>query len=86
MMWVIQGISLIGAGLILSAFALNQFGFWHSSEMRYSLINFIGAFILSVIAVIEKQYGFLLLEGTWSIISLLAILRKIQMLNRLNVK
>jgi hypothetical protein len=37
-------------------------------------MNFIGSAVLAVIAVIEVQWGFILLEGVWALVSLWGII------------
>ena len=71
---VVQAISVIGALLILGAFAANLLQWMNTSNLWYSLLNFVGSAILMVIAVIDKQYGFILLEGTWALVSLWGII------------
>lgn len=63
-MW--QWISVVGALLILGAFALNQFGRAGREDLLYNLMNLIGSGILVVIAIREVQAGFILLEGAWA--------------------
>ena len=70
---VIQVISVVGALAILLAYAANQFGWTDASNLSYQLFNFVGATILTVVAVIEFQLGFILLEGAWALISLWGI-------------
>ena len=72
---MIQFVSLVGSLLILAAFAANQFGRLGSATMPYVLLNLVGSFILSVIAVVEEQWGFLLLEGVWTLVSAFSLLR-----------
>jgi hypothetical protein len=67
---MMQLISIVGALLILLPFAANQFGRLNASSLAYQLMNLLGSGTLAVIAVIERQYGFLLLEGTWALVSL----------------
>jgi hypothetical protein len=71
---VVQAISVIGALLILGAFAANLLEWMNTSNLWYSLLNFVGSAILMVIAVIDQQYGFILLEGTWALVSLWGII------------
>jgi hypothetical protein len=71
---VVQAISVIGALLILGAFAANLLQWMNTSNLWYSLLNFVGSAILMVIAVIDQQYGFILLEGTWALVSLWGII------------
>jgi hypothetical protein len=65
-----QVISLIGALIILAAFGGGQFKLLSTSSLLYAVLNLIGSAILAVIAWIESQWGFVLLEGVWALISL----------------
>jgi hypothetical protein len=73
---VIQLISIAGALLVLLAFALQQWGRWNAAELRYLWANAIGAGILAVIAAIEHQWGFLLMEGVWTVVSFAGLIRR----------
>jgi hypothetical protein len=67
---MIQVISLIGSMVILVAFAAGQFNRLEQTSVVYIVMNLVGSAILTVVAIIERQWGFLLLEGVWAIISL----------------
>ncbi len=70
----LQAISVVGALAILAAYAANQFGWTDTSNLPYQIANLVGSGILAVVAVIEVQWGFILLEGAWSAISAWAVL------------
>ena len=75
---MLQVVSVLGALAILAAYAANQFGLIGPSNFSYSAMNFVGSAVLAAIAVVEVQWGFILLEGVWAILSLwgmIAVLR-----------
>lgn len=73
-----QAISLVGAVMILAAYAAAQLGWMRTGERLHSALNAVGAFLVAVIAARAKQVGVVVLEGTWSAISLLALLRALR--------
>lgn len=64
-----QVIQIIGALLILGAFAANQRGGMSSDSELYLGLNLVGSAILCVLAISSGQIGFVLLEGVWAIVS-----------------
>ena len=70
-----QIISLIGAALILAAFMSNTFG-WVTAQSRiYQVLNLFGALMLTYTATVGHQWGFIVLEGTWSVVSFYGLLQ-----------
>lgn len=65
-----QLVQVAGALLILAGFAAAQFGFLSITSRLYLVLNFVGSAILAVLAAIDFQAGFLLLEAVWALVSL----------------
>jgi hypothetical protein len=60
---------IIGAILVLVAFAANQRD-WTSPHSRvYLVLNLVGAAILTVVAIEDRDWGFFLLESVWTVVS-----------------
>jgi membrane-bound ClpP family serine protease len=64
-----QVIQVLGALLILTAFAAVQFERMQPSSRLYLALNLAGSAILAVLAFTSSQWGFVLLEGVWAIVS-----------------
>ena len=71
-------IELVGAVLILSAFVLAQLGRLGTASLAYMVLNFVGAGILAVVAAVDGDNGFLLLEGVWACVSAYGIVRVVR--------
>jgi hypothetical protein len=64
-----QVIQIVGALLILAAFAAVQFERMRPDSRLYLALNLVGSLILAVLAWHHSQWGFLLLESVWAIVS-----------------
>jgi hypothetical protein len=73
-----QVAQVIGALLILVAYAAAQFGMLDHRSYRYIALNLLGATALALLAWREEQWGFLLLEGVWSLVSGLALVSRLR--------
>ena len=70
-----QSSSLGGAFLVLSAYALQSFVPARRYHGLYLLLNLTGATGLLLAAWQNKQYGFIILQAFWIIISLVGLIR-----------
>ena len=78
-MTFIDLIEVAGSLLILSAFAAAQKHLLDIQSVTYLALNIAGSTVLAVIALLQQSWGFLLLEGTWAVVStvsVVAVLRR----------
>ena len=73
-----QLVQIAGSLLILTAFAASQAGRLPIDSQLYLVLNFVGSAILAVLAWIDQQWGFLLLEGVWALVSLYSLVQLIR--------
>jgi hypothetical protein len=66
----IQTVSVVGAVLILAGYALASRPAWSPETRRSALVNLGGAVLLCAVALLERQVGFVVLEGAWTLIAL----------------
>jgi hypothetical protein len=70
-----QVASFVGALMILIAYVGQQLSWMNSRKAPYNILNVIGSSILAYIAFHPFQVGFVLLETSWALISVYALLR-----------
>ncbi len=72
-MHTVDVLEICGAALILAAFAATQLHRMDAHSVTYLLLNVVGAGVLAAVAAVDRSWGFLLLEGTWAIVSAVSL-------------
>lgn len=70
-----QLLSVAGSLLVLGAYFALQRGRLTSDSRTYNALNFVGAGLMTWVAIAEWQIGFILLEGSWALLSAPGMLR-----------
>lgn len=70
-----QAFSFLGAMMIIVAYIGHQLKWMDSDKAAYNILNIIGSAILAYIAFRPFQLGFVVLEGTWVLVSIYALTR-----------
>jgi hypothetical protein len=73
-----QVVSLAGAAMILVAFAAQQAGKLAPQTPLYLVLNLAGAAILAYFAVEARNLGLIVLEGSWTLISFVSLLKRLR--------
>ncbi len=63
---VLQMVSLLGAAMVLAGYAMIQSGWCRELDAVYLVLNILGSLLLGVVAVVERQIGFIVLEFAWA--------------------
>ena len=73
-----QLVQIAGALAVLSAFVLAQAGRLTTDARTYLVLNLVGSGVLAVDAALGREWGFLLLEGVWAVVSGIALMRTVR--------
>lgn len=70
-------IQVAGSLLVLAAFVLAQVGVVNARSLTYLVLNAGGSGALAAEALLGRQWGFLLLEGVWAVVSIVGLTRQV---------
>lgn len=73
-----QFLQIVAALLILAAFAATQFQMLDPRSYRSLGLNLVGSAILAWLAYHGQQWGFLLLNTVWSLVSLWGLISRLR--------
>lgn len=66
-------IGSVGVALLLLAFFLNLFGYLAASSRFYAALNLAGGALSAFASYLIDFWPFVVLEGTWAIVALIAL-------------
>jgi len=73
-----QVLSVVGALMVLTAYALIQSGIWRELDAGYLALNIIGSLLLGIVAIEDQRVGFILLEFAWAGLGLIGVVRAVK--------
>ncbi len=76
---IIQIVSVLGALMILIAYGMIQHGLWREIDPRYLAFNLVGSIVLGIVALLERQVGFMVLEFAWIVLAMLGVVRALRL-------
>jgi hypothetical protein len=75
---VYDTVQIVGSLLILAAFVLAMTGRLAQASLGYLVLNTVGSAVLAGTAIISREWGFILLEGVWALVSLHGLIRRLR--------
>ncbi|MEQ8546288.1 MAG: hypothetical protein RIC03_00165 [Cyclobacteriaceae bacterium] len=73
----VDWIGAIGVFQILLAYFLNTIGTIDKDDLRYLGLNLLGAMMACTASILLDYLPFVVLEGVWAVVSLVAFIRKL---------
>jgi hypothetical protein len=77
-------IATIGVTILLVGFGLNLVKIVTADSYLYLSLNFLGSFLAGIAAIMIHLIPFIVLEAVWALVSLFAMIKKIQESNKRN--
>ena len=71
-------IGTIGVSIVLIAYFLNIFGLIPKEGFLYFILNILGATIACYASVLINYKPFIILEGTWAMVSFLGLVKSLK--------
>ena len=71
-------IGTLGVGLILLAYFLNIFSWIKKEGVLFYVMNIVGAGIACFASILIGFWPFIILEGTWAVVSVIGLLKSIK--------
>lgn len=72
----IDWLGFAGVFQILLAYTLNVSGRLEKNSLAFILLNLIGAILACLASVLMKYMPFIILEGVWALVSLIALIKR----------
>jgi hypothetical protein len=70
-----QILQIAGALAVLAGFVLAQLKIVDARSRLYLVLNLAGSGVLTWVALADRDWGFLLLEGVWAVVSAVSLVR-----------
>ncbi|GAB2859865.1 hypothetical protein GCM10022221_69290 [Actinocorallia aurea] len=74
---MLESIQIIGALCVLLAYIAAQVKLTGQDSYPYLVLNVVGSGILALLALDGRAWGFLLLEGSWAIVTGIGLIRRL---------
>ncbi|MGB5497310.1 MAG: hypothetical protein WBM77_00090 [Maribacter sp.] len=71
----VDWLGFVGVFQILLAYVLNIFGKLEKKDLMFILLNLIGASLACLASILMEYMPFIILEGVWALVSLIALLK-----------
>ncbi len=71
----VDWIGFVGVFQILLAYVLHIFGKLETKDLTFILLNLVGASLACFASILMKYMPFIILEGVWALVSLIALVK-----------